>query len=157
MGHLYLDGLKIIFLILVRPNSAFETIRDNDEKYIWWSVGGFILSSTVPAFFIFSLMPPQRYGDDPPLFIIESALSLGTAFLVFTVFIWLIGWAKRGNRYWKKTFSVLFYAWIAVSLPASITAPLLYSSGLVIDKVEIELGLITVAVFYLFGLAIWLI
>lgn len=156
MRHLDLDGLRIILLVIMHPNSAFATIRDNVEKYFWWPVVGLGLSLAVWVFFVIAVESLLQHSD--PLFLIINATSIAgkaTSHLIFTVMVWLIGRAKGGTRQWRKVFSVLFYVWAVLAIPHVVLGAILFVLSLEIEDTWIVFELVIIIRFFLFGWAIW--
>ena len=96
----------MFLLVIVRPNSAFATVRDDFERYFWWSLGGFVLVTAIahhtPYFQYASL-----YRDIP----VDLYILLAPPLSFIPIISWLIGRKKDGIRHWRAVFSVLGYAW----------------------------------------------
>ena len=124
-----LDGLKMFLLVIVRPNSAFATIRDNADRYFWWSMGGLGLS-TVTEYFILPLL----FSEWNISYFILFLLELVTFFLFVRILIWFINRVKSDVHQWRRIFSMSGYVWTVVTLPVLITDPLLYVFDLTIIR-----------------------
>ncbi len=125
MERSHLDGLKMFLLVIIRPNSAFATIRDNTDRYFWWSMCGLGLS-TVTEYFILPLL----FLGWNIFYFIPTLLAFVTFFLSVRILIWLISRVKLDVRQWRKIFSMSGYAWTVVTLPILIIDPLVYTFDL---------------------------
>ncbi len=102
--------LNMILRVMVRPNSAFTEIRDNDQRYFAWSVGiyvGFVLL-TVYAVLLYDAV--GEYGEDKALSIVVTISSD----IIFIALIYLFGKVFSGNKSWRKVFSTIFYSHVFV-------------------------------------------
>ena len=102
--------LNMILRVMVRPNSAFTEIRDNDQRYFAWSVGiyvGFVLL-TVYAVLLYDAV--GEYGEDKALSIVVTISSN----IIFIALIYLFGKVFSGNTSWRKVFSTIFYSHVFV-------------------------------------------
>ena len=87
----------MFLLVIIRPNSAFATIRDNADGYFRWSLGGFVL------------MTAQSVVSDIVLFDGMFPIAELLFFLMFLPVFWYISRWQHGNRDWRTIFSVMFY------------------------------------------------
>lgn len=120
---MYFD-LGVILRVITSPNSAFEEIRDNDQKYFTQSIVLLALTSVLSALVIlpFVLIPisDEYFGDDVgsndlPTENIHLILSVIVGFLkgvVTFVSVYFIGKKLGGNKDWKKVFTVIFHTYV---------------------------------------------
>jgi hypothetical protein len=95
----------MILRVMVRPNSAFTEIRDNDQRYFAWSVGiyiGLVLLSVYVGLYY----AVGEYVEDKALSIVVAISSD----IIFLALIYLFGRVFSGNTSWRKVFSTIFYA-----------------------------------------------
>ncbi len=124
-----MEGLKMVMVVMTRPNSAFAAIRDNDHRYFWWSVGIFGLAAVVTG--TFRLLAPQPFfSDTDPLHITQDIVYAVLTGLASVTVTYMAGRMWSGNLYWRKVFSAVFYTHIPIILSNSITATVLYLSGI---------------------------
>ena len=137
----------MFLLVIVRPNSSFATIRDNADRYFWWSVGGFGLTIVLAA-----MLNVLAFSDS---FIREGLLTM--FFLIFLPILWYIGRWRHGNRDWRAVFSVLFYVWTPVSILATIGYILIFIPiSVMYELLPLHaLYIVIVYAFFLLGVWIW--
>ncbi|MYG32925.1 MAG: hypothetical protein F4202_02855 [Cenarchaeum sp. SB0677_bin_16] len=152
----------MILFVMIRPNSAFATIRDNDEKYIWWSVSIFGLSFVAFVTYGYS-MPPELNNLLPSITYLTITYGILSE-LVFVTLTWLVGRVWGGNPHWRKVFSVLFCKNIVYILASAIiivmwqsssfTAGTPWTDSLVAISLFLPISPLTII---LLGLIIWMI
>ena len=95
-------------MVYTQPNFAFTIIRDDFERYFWWSMGGVGLS----------LVPHVIYGDmTGPSNFVGSYVFYAMLLLVFITLCWYM--SKHGTR-WRVIFSVLSYTVMVITIPVVI-------------------------------------
>ena len=116
--------LGVILRVITSPTSAFEEIRDNDQKYFAQSIVLLALTSVLSALVIlpFVMIPisDEYFGDDVgnndlPTENIHLMLSVMVGFLkgiVTFVSVYFIGKKLGGNKDWKKVFTVIFHTYV---------------------------------------------
>ena len=115
--------LNVILRVITSPTSAFEQIRDNEEKYFAQSIGLLVLTSVLSALVIlpFVMIPINDVyfedvgNEDLPSENIHLMLAIVVGFikgLVSFVSVYLIGKKIGGNKDWKKVFGVLFHTYV---------------------------------------------
>ena len=128
------DGLAMAYDVIMHPNSAFATLRDNDRRYFPMSVAVLLLSSIQYASFV-SLTPAMTAQEQ----VMRVAAGFGLTVLGFATtagIIYLIGRVLGGNKSWRKVFTAIFYTgiiWVPASAFASLLPsllPVLPSAGL---------------------------
>ena len=109
-----LDELAMAFQVMIRPNQAFATLRDNDHRYFLPSIAVMLLVSVAYAGLDLGTLAITAAGFG--LTILGIVASAGT--------IYLIGKALGGNKSWRKVFTVVFYI-EAVAIPLAVASFLL--------------------------------
>ena len=115
--------LNVILRVITSPTSAFEQIRDNEEKYFAQSIGLLVLTSVLSALVLlpFVMIPINDVyfedvgNEDLPSENIHLMLAIVVGFikgLVSFVSVYLIGKKIGGNKDWKKVFGVLFHTYV---------------------------------------------
>ena len=115
--------LNVILRVITSPTSAFEQIRDNEEKYFAQSIGLLVLTSVLSALVIlpFVMIPINDVyfedvgNEDLPSENIHLMLAIVVGFikgLVSFASVYLIGKKIGGNKDWKKVFGVLFHTYV---------------------------------------------
>ena len=116
--------LGVILRVITSPTSAFEEIRNNDQKYFAQSIVLLALTSVLSALVIlpFVMIPisDEYFGDDVdnndlPTENIHLMLSVIVGFLkgiVTFVSAYFIGKKLGGNKNWKKVFTVIFHTYV---------------------------------------------
>ena len=115
--------LNVILRVITSPTSAFEQIRDNEEKYFAKSIGLLVLTSVLSALVIlpFVMIPINDVyfedvgNEDLPSENIHLMLAIVVGFikgLVSFASVYLIGKKIGGNKDWKKVFGVLFHTYV---------------------------------------------
>lgn len=94
-----LDELAMAFQVIVRPNQAFATLRDNDHRYFMPSIAVMLLASV--AYAGLGSASHAIAAADFGLNILSIVAGAGT--------IYLIGKALGGNKSWRKVFTAIFY------------------------------------------------
>ena len=93
-----LNELAMAFQVMIHPNQAFATLRDNDHRYFLPSIAVMLLVSAAYA------------GLDSATPAIVAGFGLTILGIVATACtIYLIGKTLGGNRSWRKVFTVIFY------------------------------------------------
>ena len=110
MHHSLIAALRVI----LRPNSAFAEIRDNDERYFVWSIGVYILGTILLAVITAPLNNPALESWEA---VALSAVVAIPAGIIFPAVIYLVGRRLGGNASWRKVFSVVFYAHVYIVPP----------------------------------------
>lgn len=127
-----LDELAMVYQVIIRPNSTFAALRDDDRRYFQPSIVLMLLLSV--AYAGLSSATPAIAGEQA----VYAAASFGLAILGIVASagtIYLIGRAFGGNRSWRKVFTVIFYMEIvgipvaAVSSLSSLQSPGLQSAA----------------------------
>lgn len=98
----------MFLLVIVRPNSAFATIRDNADRYFWWSLGGFGLITIV--YYTMTFLSRGAVINDGSS-VLAYILALSPPFLCLLIISWLISRQENGIGHWKVAFSTLGYVW----------------------------------------------
>ena len=117
-----LDELVMAFQVIIRPNSAFATLRDDDHRYFWPSIVVMLLTSIVMVL-LTSIADTDLDSTMPPTTVQQTlvdTITYGLAILAVVAYagtVYLIGRALGGNKSWRKVLTVLFYASI-VGIPA---------------------------------------
>lgn len=121
-----LDELAMAYQVIMRPNSTFATLRDDDRRYFQPSIVLMLLLSV--AYAGFGLATPAIAGEQAAY----AASSFGLAILGIVASAgttYLLGRAFGGNKSWRKVFTVIFYMEIveipvaAVSALSSLQSP----------------------------------
>ena len=94
-----LNELAMAFQVVIRPNQAFATLRDNDHRYFMPSIAVMLLASV--AYAGLGSASHAIAAADFGLTILGIVASAGA--------IYLIGKALGGNKSWRKAFTVIFY------------------------------------------------
>ena len=113
----------MILRVITSPTSAFEQIRDNEEKYFAQSIGLLVLTSVLSALVLlpFVMIPINDVyfedvgNEDLPSENIHLMLAIVVGFikgLVSFASVYLIGKKIGGNKDWKKVFGVLFHTYV---------------------------------------------
>lgn len=132
-----LDELAMAYQVIMRPNSTFATLRDDDRRYFQPAIVLMLLLSV--AYAGLGLATPAIAGQQTTY----AAASFGLAILGIVASAgatYLLGRAFGGNKSWRKVFTVIFYMEIvgipvaAVSSLSSLQSPSLQgvAFGLVI-------------------------
>ena len=114
--------------VMIRPNSAFTEIRDNDRRYFAWSVGIYVLGVVLLSVITVPL-------DDPASGYWEAGALSTVVFIpsgiISIAMIYLVGRWLGGNASWKKVFSAIFYAYVyAIPMFVVLMALMLPTVGL---------------------------
>ena len=114
-----LDKLEMASQVIMRPNSAFATLRDDDHLYFRPSIVVLLLTSIVGAG-LGSTMPAITGQPTMNAVVVFGLTVLWVVANACTVY--LIGRALGGNKSWRKVLTVLFYMsiiWIPVATASS--------------------------------------
>ena len=96
------SGLGMALRVMIAPRSAFVHIRDNDDKYLAYSVGIMVLGGVL------------RGVASGPDSLIWTTVSHPFAPIALATFAYLVGRRLGGNASRRKVFSVVFYAQVWV-------------------------------------------
>lgn len=110
-----LEELEMAFQVIMRPNSAFAALRDDDRRYFRPSIVVMLLTSIVGVGLGSAI--PAIAGQQ----IVNVAVAFGLTVLGVVAnagTIYLIGRALGGNKNWRKVLTVLFYVNI-VGIPSA--------------------------------------
>ena len=149
----------MFLLVIVRPNSAFATIRDNADRYFWWSVIVFGLSYvvfTICGHLVYSEL--SYLGMSPPIMTVTYIILY---VLGFVTLVYIIGKVWGGNQCWKKVFTVMFYKNVALILVFTIMTIIWYFSRVIETPLSDSLSQFfllestIILVIGIFGFAIW--
>ena len=123
-----LDELAMAYQVVRRPNSAFAALRDDDHRYFLPSIVVMLLATIV--YIGFDLATPEaRQQID---YVLLGLAPLGSVIGAGTIYV--IGRGLGGNKSWRKTLTVIFYAEaisilvVAASLPFYLLSSLLPTS-----------------------------
>ncbi|MBI1657852.1 MAG: YIP1 family protein [Thaumarchaeota archaeon] len=135
-----LDDLAMAFQVIMRPNSTFAALRDDDRRYFRPSIVVMLLVSIV--YIGLYLATPEAglqidYAAIPGLAILGGVITAGM--------IYLIGRGFSGNKNWRKVFTVIFYAEI-IGIPMAVASSLLsLSSSLQSFSLQYVVGTVALA------------
>ena len=146
----------MILLVITQPNSAFATIRDSDNKYFWWSIGIFglttIATTSLGGWFM-QLSTHIIWLD--AVMSIAYAIVMGIAYVSF---LWFIGRSWGGNRYWRSVFSTISYTYTILLILLIALLPLLSiyeeATATAMFEYDIYVWIIILALFVV-ATAIW--
>ena len=121
--HTLSFDLNVLLRVITSPTTAFEQIRDNEEKYFTQSIGLLVLTSILSALVIlpFVMIPIsdvyfEDVGDDNlPSENIHLLLAIVVGFIkgiVSFASVYFIGKKLGGNKDWKKVFAVIFHTYV---------------------------------------------
>ena len=116
-----MDALKMAANVLVRPDSAFAAIRDNDRRYFPGALG---VASVAYGLSILGIML-DLVGWSATMLLAGVALGL-LANIVYLVVVYHLGKAWGGNRHWRKVFSAVLYAGVVMVAMAAVTVSYMY-------------------------------
>ena len=101
--------LNMILRVMIRPNSAFTEIRDNDQRYFAWSVGIYVGVVLLTVYVVLNYTFSE-YGEDKVL----STVVAISSDIIFLALIYLFRRVFSGNASWRKFFSTVFYSHVFV-------------------------------------------
>ena len=101
------DYTKMVLMVLIRPNTTFEIIRDNHTRYYLASICVMVAPIIMP---VLSDIPGLLWGGGSLLLVpVSVAFGLGGTLMFATVTFYL-GRGLGGSDNWLQVFSVIFYA-----------------------------------------------
>lgn len=114
------DGLNMCLQVILHPNSAFATIRDNDQKYFQFSIG-IVLSLVILPSALTTALSAAISPDAFDTLAYSVAADIGLTALgaaAYTGIIYLSGRRWGGNSNWRKVLSVIFFTYV-IEIPAA--------------------------------------